>query len=355
MAAVSVGVTRTRRAGLARRVLLSSAAIIIALAVAIVAAAHGRVAPSVERAVVAAAIGAALASLIHGILLARSVAQPLEQLRDAALALARHDYHRAVPTEAPGEVGELAVALSQLAAQLEALETTRRDFVANVSHELRTPLTSVGGFAETLVADPDIPPEVQRQFAASILANAQRMQRIVDDLLDLSRIESGGWVPRPQDTDVRSAVDETVALVRDAAIQKSIRVDASVPDGASRAYADRTALRQILANLAQNAVRHTPAGGSVVLFSENARDGTWVGVRDNGEGIAPEHLPRIFERFYRVDTARSRGDGGTGLGLAIVRHLAEAHGGRVEAESAPGSGTTIRVFFPHPRRSGAAP
>jgi signal transduction histidine kinase len=217
--------------------------------------------------------------------------------------------------------------------------------VANVSHELRTPLTIVGGFAETLVED-DVPPDSRRQFAATILSNTRRMQRIVDDLLDLSRIESGGWIPRPADTDVRVAVAETLSVVQAAADQKQVIVRATVPASASRGYLDRTALRQILTNLVENAIRHTPAGGQITLFTESARDGLWIGVRDNGEGIPPEHLPRIFERFYRVDAGRSRDEGGTGLGLAIVRHMAEAHGGRVEAASDVGRGTTIRVYFP---------
>jgi signal transduction histidine kinase len=242
------------------------------------------------------------------------------------------------------------MALSQLSTQLDALEKTRRDFVANVSHELRTPLTIVGGFAETLVEDDDIPAANRRQFAQSILDNTRRMQRIVDDLLDLSRIESGGWVPRPVDTDLRAAIADASALVRDAAQRKGLTIDTQVAADAARVRVDRTALRQILTNLSENAIRHTPSGGSITIFTSagqvDNRSGVWVGVRDTGEGIAPDHLPRVFERFYRVDTGRSRDTGGTGLGLAIVRHLAEAHGGAAQASSEPGAGTTIRVFFP---------
>ncbi|MBL8997037.1 MAG: HAMP domain-containing protein [Gemmatimonadales bacterium] len=224
------------------------------------------------------------------------------------------------------------------------LEAVRRDFVANVSHELRTPLTVIGGFAETLQAD-DIPPTDRREFASRILGNTQRMQRIVDDLLDLSRIESGGWVPNPGMVDLGAVAADVLAAARDAAGAKGLTLAAEIARDAGTVYADATALRQVLGNLVDNGVRHTPSG-SVTLFSERDPRGVRIGVRDTGVGIAPAHLSRIFERFYRVDPGRSREQGGTGLGLAIVRHLVEAHGGRVTAESALGRGTTITVFFP---------
>ena len=221
----------------------------------------------------------------------------------------------------------------------------RRDFVANVSHELKTPLTVIQGFADTL-ADEELPDETRRRFAGTVRTNAQRMHRIVDDLLDLSRIESGGWVPNPRVNDLEAAATDAMHALQNAAAARGVALEVALDPRAATAYADPTALRQILANLAENAVRYTPAGGSATIISEPDDGGVWVGVRDTGVGIAAEHLPRIFERFYRVDPGRSREEGGTGLGLAIVRHLAEAHGGRTRADSAPGAGTTIEVFFP---------
>jgi signal transduction histidine kinase len=227
------------------------------------------------------------------------------------------------------------------------VEAVRRDFVANVSHELRTPLTIVGGFAETLVHD-DPPPEVRRQFAGTILGNTRRMQRIVDDLLDLSRIESGGWRPVPTHADVASIAADAIGSALDVAAGKGITLSADIAPDAATVWADPTALRQVIGNLVDNAVRHT-ATGTVLVFARALPDGaTEVGVRDTGSGIAPEHLPRIFERFYRVDPGRSRDEGGTGLGLSIVRHLVEAHGGTVRAESAVGVGTAIAGRFPRP-------
>ena len=224
------------------------------------------------------------------------------------------------------------------------LETIRRDFVANVSHELKTPLTSVGGFAETLLDDA-LPAPQRRQFAETILTNTRRMQRIVDDLLDLSRIESGGWVPNPQMVDVASVAADATTRAKSVADEKNVALDVEIHDNAREAYADPTALRQVLSNLAENAIRHT-FSGRVTVFTDPEENGVWVGVKDTGIGIAAEHLPRIFERFYRADRARSRDEGGTGLGLAIVRHLVEAHGGSVKAESQPGRGTTVSAFFP---------
>jgi two-component system, OmpR family, phosphate regulon sensor histidine kinase PhoR len=248
-------------------------------------------------------------------------------------------------TARPLPDGGAVLAFMDLTAR-RRLETMRRDFVANVSHELKTPLTVINGFAETLL-DPNVP-ELQRQeFAATIQSNAKRMQRIVDDLLDLSRYESGAWRPNPAMVDLRAATAEIMSTVRARAEAKGLAMHAEIGTDAERVYADPTALRQILDNLVQNAVRYTPRG-SVTLFSMRSEGGILVGVRDTGVGIAAEHLPRIFERFYRVDPGRARDEGGTGLGLAIVRHLAESHGGTVRAESTPGVGTTIAVDFPPP-------
>ena len=202
---------------------------------------------------------------------------------------------------------------------LRRLETIRRDFVANVSHELKTPLTVVSGYAETLLDD-SIPPAQRRQFVETIRDNAMRMQRIVDDLLDLSRIESGGWRPKIGMVDVAAVVTDVFTALQPSASARDLTLISNVPSDAARVSADHTAFRQVVTNLVENAVRYTREG-SVTLQTRPGDGGVWVDVRDTGIGIAPEHLPRIFERFYRVDAGRSREQGGTGLGLAIVRHL----------------------------------
>jgi len=227
---------------------------------------------------------------------------------------------------------------------LRRLETIRRDFVANVSHELKTPLTSISGYAETLLSDrPD--DATSRRFLETILQNAQRMQSLVDDQLDLSRIEAGHWRPAPR-------LIQTEAALRDAWTSAAIEArsrhvfSVAVTPGAEALYVDPDALRQVLANLYDNARRYTPPGGRISARAFPDGGGILVSVQDHGSGIGGEHLPRIFERFYRADPSRSRAEGGTGLGLAIVKHLVEAHGGRVWAESSLGEGTTIFSWFP---------
>jgi two-component system phosphate regulon sensor histidine kinase PhoR len=229
--------------------------------------------------------------------------------------------------------------------ELRRLEVVRRDFVANVSHELKTPLTSISGYAETLLSLPP-DPEMARTFLGTILENARRMQRLVDDLLDLSRIESGRWQPVRVEVDVTAAAREAWTEVTAKPESLKLEFTVQVEPGAEQICADLDGLRQVLTNLMENSLRHTPAGGAIACLARREGNGTAIAVRDNGTGITREHLPRIFERFYRADAARSREEGGTGLGLAIVKHLVEAHGGRVSAESERGRGTTVTCWFP---------
>lgn len=226
--------------------------------------------------------------------------------------------------------------------ELRRLEGARRDFVANASHELKTPLTAIRGYSETLL-EPDLPPELVHRFAETVKTNADRLQRIVDDLLDLSRIESGGWVVHPEEVRVAEVAREAWASQSVPFARKQIRLELAIDPAAAIAHCDPAALHQILCNLFSNALRYTPDGGVVTVRARpDGRDWVSIAVADNGAGIPTSHLPRIFERFYRVDPARARAEGGTGLGLAIVKHLVEAHGGQVEADSTLGQGTTIR-------------
>jgi signal transduction histidine kinase len=233
---------------------------------------------------------------------------------------------------------------------MRRLETMRRDFVANVSHELKTPLTAITGYAETLAAEAE-PASQTAGFAATIGQNAHRMQQLVDGLLDLSRIESGHWQPHRSIVEIDAAARDAWVPFAERAATAHIRFDSTVPRDAHALSADPDALRQVFTNLFDNAIRHTPAGGTIRVSAEVTSDGVAVSVTDSGNGIPAEHLPRIFERFYRVDQGRARQQGGTGLGLAIVKHLVEAHGGRVEAESVLARGTTIRLTFPSVTKS----
>jgi two-component system phosphate regulon sensor histidine kinase PhoR len=276
-------------------------------------------------------------TLVDDVLLGRDIGQRELRLADRSVLV----------TGRPLPDGGTLLVLRDMS-ELRHLETVRRDFVANVSHELKTPLTAITGYAETLVHEAT--PESQTEkFAATILAHAHRMQRLVEDLLDLSRIESGGWRPRPVPLDVVTAARDAWTPFVERARDSNVEFKVSVAGGVERLVADPDALRQVLTNLYDNALRHMPRGGRVAVTVETApgnNGAVAVAVADNGTGIPAEHLPRIFERFYRVDPGRSREQGGTGLGLAIVKHLVEAHGGKVVAESALSRGTTIRLVFP---------
>jgi two-component system, OmpR family, phosphate regulon sensor histidine kinase PhoR len=227
--------------------------------------------------------------------------------------------------------------------ELRRLEQVRRDFVANASHELKTPLTSIRGFVETLLED-EPPPHLKAEFLAAIRNNTLRLQRLVDDLLDLSRLESGGWSAGREEVALDAVAREAWSQFAEAAALRGIRFGV---EGEALVLADHQGLEQIYRNLMENALRHTEEGGHIgVTITEPAPGTAEVAFSDDGEGIPSRALPRIFERFYRADSSRARDFGGTGLGLAIVRHLVGAMGGEVWAESELGKGTTIRFTLP---------
>jgi two-component system, OmpR family, phosphate regulon sensor histidine kinase PhoR len=232
------------------------------------------------------------------------------------------------------------------ATERRRLDRIRRDFVANASHELRTPLTSIRGFVEALEDGAVGEPETAQRFLGKIRVHADRMASLVEDLLELSRLESGEHPPHWEEVSPADVVEDVVVSFTGLAGRKQVSLGRS-DGGAPMVVTDADRLRRILENLVENAVKYTPAGGKVEVRSRPGPDrGAFLEVKDNGPGIAAEHLPRIFERFYRVDKARSRELGGTGLGLAIVRHLAEGMGASVSVESEPGRGTSFRVAVP---------
>ena len=228
----------------------------------------------------------------------------------------------------------------------QRLDAMRRDFVANASHELRTPLTSIRGFVEALEDGAKDEPGTAERFLGKIRTHADRMAALVEDLLELSRLESSARAPEPDETRPAEVAAEVVASFAEQATRKPLALRHEAK-GAITVVTDRERLRRILENLVDNAVKYTPAGGHVAVTTSLGPDGSArVEVRDDGPGIGPEHRERIFERFYRVDKARSRELGGTGLGLSIVRHLAESIDATVSVESAPGKGACFTVSLP---------
>ena len=234
--------------------------------------------------------------------------------------------------------------------EIRRLEAVRTDFVANASHELKTPLTVIRGAAETVLQG-ELPPELEQQFLSSIQGNAVRLQRLVDDLLDLSRFESGGWIPAGNPVDLGKVARQVWS---DLARTGSDKVVGFRIEGSASALGDESAVYQVFQNLLDNAIRYVPdEDGEILVEIEESGRTVEVGVHDNGAGIPASAINRIFERFYRVDAARSRQEGGTGLGLAIVRHLITAMGGKVWAESTLGLGTVMRFVLPAARADGA--
>ena len=244
----------------------------------------------------------------------------------------------------PAETG-VAMVLHDITA-LRQLEQVRTEFVANVSHELRTPLTAIQGYLETLLGGAIDDPAHARRFLEVVFRHTERLGRLLNDLTDLSNIELGRVSLQRGPVALGEVVDGTLDIIRAKADAGGVRLEARLPAELPAVQADRDRLAQILINLVDNAVKYTPRGGQVAVEAAAGEGLVEVAVVDTGVGIPPADLPRITERFYRVDRARSRELGGTGLGLAIVKHLVAAHGGTLVIESRPGEGTRVRVTLP---------
>ena len=249
------------------------------------------------------------------------------------------------PLEADGRRPSAALGVFVEITHLERLERIRRDFFANISHELRTPLAAILAHAETLRQGALDDRENSLRFLDAIYKHAQRMHALVRDITDLSEIESGVVTLKPEDIDLRSVVEDVMALLLPAAEERGVSLSHEVSEEIL-VRADVSRLEQILTNLVDNAVKFNRSGGQVTISAH--REGVWVilSVKDTGVGIAPADQPRIFERFYRADKSRSRQTGGSGLGLAIVKHLVQAHGGQVKVSSKPGVGSEFTVTLP---------
>jgi signal transduction histidine kinase len=291
---------------------------------------------------VAGAAAAAIALLVAR-WLARGMTQPLRDMAKAARRMERGDYGQRVVTSSRDEVGQLAVAFNRMSSELENLERLRRDLVANVSHELKTPISALRAHLENLLdgvesADP--------QTLQVMLAQSERLGRLVDQLLELSRLESGDVPLDRRAVPLPPLVARVLSEIRVTSSRRDVELSEEVDEDLPPVFADAERVHQVLFNLLDNAVRFTPAGGSVSISAARRNGAVEVTVSDTGPGISAEHLPRVFDRFYRVDPARSRDEGGTGIGLAIARSVVEAHGGRIWAASEPGRGSAFTFELP---------
>lgn len=229
--------------------------------------------------------------------------------------------------------------------RVERLEKVRQEFLSNISHELRTPLTSILAFVETLEDGAIDDAENNRRFLGIIKRNAERMHELIADILELSMIESGNVSIQTKTVRLKNLVDEVITSLSSKAAEREVGLFNYVP-AEMTATADPVRLEQMLTNLIDNAVKFNRSGGRVTINASSSEEKTSISVGDTGEGILPDHLPRVFERFYRADRGRTREIGGTGLGLAIVKHLARLHGGEVSVNSVPSQGSTFTIEIP---------
>jgi two-component system phosphate regulon sensor histidine kinase PhoR len=308
---------------------------------------------AVRNRILGASMLAALLALIVAYFFSRALTRRIRKVQEFADALANADFSHSLEKEPNDEVGALAASLKKTAAQLHEmldrllhLERIRKDFVANVSHEFRTPLAAIRGYAETLLDGGLDDSEHNRRFVEIIHAQAMRLNNIASDLLVLSDLESGAGAPPPDKISVREAIESALHTVEPEALVREVNLFTGDVAGVY-IMGHRFRVEQALVNLMQNAVKFNRPGGEVRVKAVNTDGGrVRISVSDNGIGIPTEDLPRIFERIYRVDKARSREVGGTGLGLSIVKHIAERMNGRVSVESELGKGSTFTLEFP---------
>jgi two-component system sensor histidine kinase BaeS len=305
---------------------------------------------AVREALSVAAGAAVVAALLVSAFVTRQVVTPVQRMMQASQRIAEGHYEQRV--DVPGslprgeldELAQLALSFNQMAARLEHTEAMRRQLIGDVAHELRTPLTTIKGTAEGLI-DGVLPPDPETFH--HIYREADRLQRLVYDLQELSRVEAGAYTLDRKPVAVADLVSATVARLQRQFDDKGVSLEAALPPGLPPVLADEDRIGQVLLNLVGNALQYTPAGGAVHVTAAQDGDTVAISVSDTGIGIPAEHLPHLFTRFYRVDKSRSRAGGGSGIGLTIARHLVEAHGGQVRAESAgPGQGSTFSFTLP---------
>jgi len=279
-----------------------------------------------------------------GVFLARRALKPVDQIARSAHEIEESDLSRRVPVQSKDELGRLASTLNQMIERLEKAFTRQREFTGDASHELRTPLAVIQAEA-TLALKKDRPADEYKQSLEVVSHESGHMSKIIDQLLTLARADSGKEQLSLEEIDLgdllRGVGGRAETLCREQGLEFRLeRMDAATVNG------DRSKLRELLLNLLDNAIRYSPDGGTISLVLRKVDGMAVIDVADTGIGIPEEDIPRIFERFYRVDKARSRAEGGAGLGLAIARHIAEVHGGRIEVASQPGEGSTFSLWLP---------
>jgi signal transduction histidine kinase len=304
---------------------------------------------SVNRSILMSAGVAALLALLLTLVLSRRILRPIDALTTAARAMERGDLTQRVTMKTGDEVGELAEAFNSMAESLAQTEKLRKNMVSDVAHELRTPLSNIRGYMEAM-RDGVLAPN--RETLDSVYEEAIHLTRLVDDLQELSLAEAGQLKLDRSPTDLADVVDQSVRAAIPRAATKGITLSEEIAEGLPPMEIDPGRVAQILKNLISNAMAYTPEGGRVRVGARKTNGMVELWVSDTGCGVPPEHLPHIFERFYRADPSRARSTGGSGIGLAISRQLVEAHGGKIWADSELGKGSTFRFTLPLATRVG---
>jgi signal transduction histidine kinase len=278
-----------------------------------------------------------------GVISSRGLTAPLNKLAETAQAIGARDLSRRVEVKGSDEVKAVAQAFNEMAAKLEKAETLRSNMLADVAHELRTPLSVIQGNLRAILDDVY---ELDKAEIARLYDQTRHLSRLVDDLHELSLAEANQLPLTMAAVDLSAIIQETMAIYAPIVEAEGISIQLVLDDGVPAIQADRARLTQCLQNLLNNAIRHTPCGGKITVGLACEGECVQVRVRDSGQGIATEHLPYVFDRFYRADPARSRENGGSGLGLAIVKAIVEAHGGQVAATSeGTGHGSTFTIHL----------
>lgn len=287
-----------------------------------------------------------VAALLLGLFFSRRLSVRLNEMTTVAQSMAQGNYDQNIAISRSDEIGKLASALNQLAKSARDLEGVRRDFIANVSHELKTPITAVRGLIETVIEDEEMSDASQERFLTKIHNQSIRLSSIVSDLLELSQLESGKGISEKESFNLNEVINSTAISLMQVAEDSNIRVEVKLPEDPLVLFGDKNSLFQVVRNLLENALKYSPKDAVVriCLYQENGK--VVIEVQDWGIGIKRQDQDRIFERFYRVDKARSRELGGTGLGLSIVKHIVLAHSGEISVESDFGEGSIFRVFLP---------
>jgi len=297
----------------------------------------------VNRGLVLAAIGVVLAASMVGITFARRLTTPLRQLTLAVRSMEEGKLEQRVETRSQDEIGELINSFNQMSSELSRANQLRRQMTADIAHDLRTPLSVIAGYLEAL-SDGTLPPTLER--FNTLHNEATLLQRLVEDLRTLSLVDSGELTLQRESINVQVFLQDIQRFYEPRATEEAITLQTQIEPNLPTISGDRMRLSQVLGNLISNAIRHTPADGSITLGAALADQKVQIWVQDTGEGIEPEKLLYIFDRLYRVDESRTQSDGQTGLGLAITRALVEAHGGTIRAESQRNQGTKMVIHLP---------